>query len=87
MKVEVKRFSPFAAGFLAGDACLPAKRWLHRGSAGSKGKRGDQRKSCPQWLNKLEREIMWTRASLAPSAGERSQSRFTQGNMRLLVGD
>lgn len=51
----------------AGNARVPAKEVPAERSAASRGKWGDQRKSCQQWLNKLEREIMWMRARPAPA--------------------
>lgn len=51
----------------AGNAPVPVRAVAAERSAASRGKWGDQRKSCQQWLNKLEREIMWMRARPAPA--------------------
>lgn len=63
----------------AAAGLLGRRKWMLRGSRCSGNtrlhgevllageKRGDQRKSCQQWLNKLEREIIWMRARPAPA--------------------
>lgn len=51
----------------AGNARVPVGEVAAERSAASRGKWGDRRKSCQQWLNKLEREIMWMRAGPAPA--------------------